>query len=128
MREVIFIVAVLFCFVSNCAMAEWTKISTDSNFSTYVDLKTIKKDGNKVSLWMLIDHHWANDAGDNRDKSFKGKLVYDCIGKKKKSDYLTSHSRHMGGGETQYRQTSRNWEPVVPDSPDEALFKIACER
>jgi hypothetical protein len=131
MRKVIFML--ILSFVSSSAMAEWMAVGTSTTgeiFTIYVDYSTIRKAGNRVKMWELMDFKTAQrDASNGKFfMSLKEQSEYDCKDEQGRTLYESHHSGGMGTGEVIYGATNSdsNWVPVPPESIDKALWKIAC--
>jgi len=124
------ILMLLLAIVSSSAVAEWTKVDLPSlkdGITSYIDLTTITKAGNKVKMWQLHNHESAK-AGDER-LSIKIQKEYDCNEEKIRIRAHTIFSGSMGTGEVGYSSGNRKpskWSPVEPGSSDEVFWKIAC--
>lgn len=103
---------VVLLFLSTPAWTEWTQVgnAADAAFGTYVDLATIRKTGNTVKMWSLLDFKTAQRTADGHTY-FSGKTQdeYDCDGKRSKSLSFSLHSGRMGRG----RLLSPMQSPVV---------------
>ena len=118
----------LLTIVSNSAMADWTKIGGDDISTDYVNLATIRENGNIVKMWSLANFSNAQKAYDGRSyKSSKIQSEYDCKEEKKRTVAVTNTSQNMGEGEIIFTGSVTNdWSPIVPDSIAEIKWKIAC--
>lgn len=109
--------------------AEWVKVGGDDTQTAYYDPATIRKEGNKVTMWVMYDNKRVNDILGEQFLSEKVKEGFDC--KKKESAgglHFSLHSEHMGRGITHHNEAGIPlWRPVTPDSRwTEDFFKIAC--
>ena len=57
--------------VSSSAMAEWVAIGTSADGTFYVDPATIRKSGNKVKMWRLIDFNSVQETAGEKYLSQK---------------------------------------------------------
>lgn len=113
----------------------WTEISGDSDgtFTTYADLATMRRTGNKVKMWDLIDYMPVQvDASGKQYKSKMAQHEYDCKEKQGSLLYLAHYSGNMGGGEAVYFDSipsdERKWWPVTPSSMGEFMLRFACKK
>lgn len=118
----------LLAVVSNNAMAEWTRIGGDDTTTDYVNLATIRENGNIVIMWSLANFGTAQKTFDGRSfTSSKTQMEYDCKEEKKRTVAITNTSQYMGEGEVIYTATvTGDWSAIVPDSIAEIKWKIAC--
>ena len=86
------------------AYAEWVAVEKDSLLpglqTVYVDPDSIRREGNLVTLWQLIDFKWmqGNPRGTPRFLSTKTHKQFDCAEKRLRLLAFT--------------EFSRPWEPV----------------
>lgn len=115
----VFLLAVL----SEIASAEWSRISDE--FDTYVDVSTIRKDGDIASVWILMDHEKPSIG--KRALSTKLKEEYDCRGERTRALGFISYSGNMGqGAVVDTNGTVAAWRLIVPDTFGATMMKIAC--
>ena len=115
------------------AYAEWVVVEKDYLLpglqTVYVDPDTIRREGNLVTLWQLIDFKWGqgNGRGAHRFSSTETHKQFDCAEQRLRLLAFTEFSRHMGTGITAngYVDTG-NWLPVEPESINQALWEMAC--
>ena len=126
------ILTILLAVVSSSAMAEWVEIgetdkeTTEAYASTfYADPDTIRKTGNRVKMWSLVDYKITmEELGVTSSKS---QDEYDCKEKKQRVLFISFYSGHMGKGETVVIHNERgDWKPTSPGSANEAILKLAC--
>ena len=126
------VLMMLLAIVSSSVIAEWVEIGeTDketteayaSNF--YADPDTIRKTGNRVKMWSLVDYKITmEELGVTSSKS---QDEYDCKEKKQRVLFISFYSGHMGKGETVVIHNERgDWKPTSPGSANEAILKFAC--
>jgi hypothetical protein len=115
------------------ASAEWVAVEKDYLLpglqTLYVDPDTIRREGNLVTMWQLIDYTWmqGNPRGPSRFLSTMTDKQFDCAEKRLRLLAFTEFSRHMGTGISAggYVDTG-NWLPVEPESINHALWEVAC--
>ena len=115
------------------AHAEWVAIEkqyqSPGRQTVYVDPDTIRREGNLVTMWQLIDFKWmqGNPRGPTRFLSTETRKQFDCSGKRLRLLAFTDFSRGMGTGipADGYVDTG-NWLPVEPESINQALPEVAC--
>lgn len=108
---------------------EWEKISESSDKATYYgDRDTIRKNGDRVKMWNLVDFKSVqNDGSDKQFLSTKMLTEFDCQEEKYRSLALIFHSENMGAGKVVYSNSDpQKWEPVSPRSMSEVMLKFAC--
>jgi hypothetical protein len=123
------ILTMLLAVVSISAAAEWVTVGSNSTTTTYADPATIRKVGNIVDMWTLLDFKTAlkDPEGGKSFLSMKMHSGYDCKEDRKRRLYFTWHSENMGGGDVVHiGDNPGKWTPVPPESFDENLWKFAC--
>ena len=115
--------------------AEW--VAVEKNYlspglqTVYVDPDTIRREGNLVTLWQLNDFKWmqGNPKGTPRFLSTKTHKQFDCAEKRLRLLAFTEFSRRMGTGIRNDGYVDKdNWLPVEPDSINQALWEVACNK
>ncbi len=103
----------------------------------YFDPSTIRRDGAFVTLWQLTDYKWMQGnapfgafmMGPHRFLSTKSHKEFDCVNKRVRLLASSEHSQHMGTGvQNAVAVAQGSGLPVEPDSINEALWKVACEK
>jgi hypothetical protein len=121
------------------AYAEWVAVEKDylvpGRQTIYVDPESIRREGNLVTLWQLIDFKWMQGNqglgplgfGPHRYFSTKTHKQFDCVGKRVRLLAFTEFSQHMGTGIAAHGYVDKdNWLPVEPESMNQALSEFAC--
>ncbi len=136
----------LLAIVSSKAMAEWmavAKIHSQESPETqiaYTDPATIHKNGSLVNMVVLVDHQsgLSKESESRLDAIFpssKGRITkswkvqdeFNCTDKKLRMLSYTGYDEHMGNGAIVPNTiVTGEWEPVIPGSTGEALWKFAC--
>jgi hypothetical protein len=121
------------------AYAEWVAVEKDYLLpglqTVYVDPDTIRREGNLVTMWQLIDFKLMQGNagmgpfgfGPHRFLSTKTHKQFDCAGKRLRLLAFTEFSRGMGTGTPANGYVDHgNWIPVEPESINQALWNVAC--
>ena len=115
------------------AYAEWVAVEKHYLLpglqTVYVDPDTIRREGNLVTLWQLIDFKWmqGNPRGTPRFLSTKTHKQFDCAEKRLRLLAFTEFSRRMGTGIAANGYVDKdNWLPVEPESINQALWEVTC--
>ena len=117
---------------SGSAYGEWVAVEKDylspGLQTVYVDSDTIRKEGNLVTLWQLVDFKWMQGSarGPARFMSTKTHKQFDCAGKRVRLLTFTEYSHSMGTGIPVNGHIDSDWLPVEPDSMNQALWEVAC--
>jgi len=127
MFKVIFIL--LLTGVSSNAMAEWVKVTSDAKnaYDVYAKPDSIRRSGEKVKMWDLVDFHTAQKDGDSIFLSAKSLHEYDCEELQSRVIYYVWLSKNMGVGVAVYTGSkTQDWEPVKPHSANEIMLQYVC--
>ena len=126
MHKVILIL--LPALLSSNAMAEWVKFGTvnDGNITFYADPSTVRKNGERVRMWVLQDYLTAQSG--HHFLSARSQSEYDCTNETLRRLSISLHSGNMGRGEIVEMTTAHDdaWIPVPPDTMYYILWKFAC--
>jgi hypothetical protein len=128
MQRMFFII--MFVMSAGPVCAEWVAVEkpyqTAGLETLYFDPETIRRDGNRATLWQLTDIKWNSTT---RYLSRKTHKEFQCEGFLVRVLQVVEFSRQMGAG----RSTSGyiengSWQPIAAHSINEALWKTACEK
>jgi hypothetical protein len=113
------------------ASAEWVAAGNSDasgGIEIYIDPATIRRSGNMVKMWSLIDYKTLQEKQDLQYRSQKMQFEYDCNDYRNRLLYSIMHSKQMGIGDVVYSLNieSPKWTPVPPGSISETLMGIAC--
>ena len=112
---------------AGAASAEWTRLSETDNYIYYVDLATIRRNGNLVKIWTLADFKAVRKNAGKSFLSEKSQSEYDCKEEKSRILAFTWFDGKMGSGKVVVSDSDPGkWSPIQPGSVGEALWKIAC--
>ena len=118
-----------------------TWVAVDSAYQSssremvYYDPKTIRRDGDLVTLWQLTDYKWMQGnapfgtfmMGPHRFLSTKTHKEFDCALNTVRLLASSEFSRHMGTGTQNVVLVEQgDGQPVKPGSINQALWEVAC--
>jgi hypothetical protein len=111
------------------AYAEWVKLSDsdETGKTVYVDPTTIRRNSNLVKMWQFYDYKTVQTVGGIRFLTAKEQWEFDCAEERSRVLALKEFSGNMGSG-TVVDTNSQvgKWEPVMPGSMSQTVWKIAC--
>jgi len=112
---------------SGNATAEWVNVASYNSITLYVDSTTIRKKGNMVKMWSLLDLNKSDTLEGQSYKSIKTQNEFDCKEELNRMLYNSYHTGNMGNGKA-FAINSNLGEmmPVPPNSGNMILWKIAC--
>jgi hypothetical protein len=134
------ILLMILAVVSSNAAAEWVEVVKAGDDDYYADPSTILKSGNMVKMWELRNSNWSDEFKnlmkgleatfpDYRKTalSVKMQIEFDCKEQQTRTLFVYNYTGNMGLGEIIPSTIDTDkWEPIVPDSVAEALWKYAC--
>ena len=97
------------------------------NHNVYSDYFTIQRNGDRVSMWQMVDRRKGKDRDPHSESySVKFHREYDCIEQKVRTISAVVYSTNMGVGKR--NETNNNPTPWLPAerSMDE-IWQIACD-
>lgn len=112
--------------VTGSAWAEWVKVAEGDGVDLYIDLETIRKDGNRRRVWQIQN---LKQRGKDGESSRRLRMEYDC---KQERDRLVSfsfHSEPMASGTALSNvDGGLGWADIPPGTLSEVVLKIVCAR
>jgi hypothetical protein len=92
----------------------------------YSDPTTIRKSGNKVTMWFLFDHKKAMKSPPDPVWSEKSRYMFDCKKEQYRKLYYVLFAENMGAGRiTEKGDKLQSWVPVSPDSMGKIMWQYA---
>lgn len=124
------LVALALALISTHAMAEWTRVGESGQrggYTVYADQASIRKVDERAKMWALFDYQVVQKTSGVEYLSEKIRREYDCKQKQMRKLAYSFFSWNMESGDLirSYNQPQK-WEPVLPDSVDEAEWRVAC--
>jgi hypothetical protein len=130
MKKLLLFLILTFIFLISPVYAEWMMLSTadEGEVSIYVDLNTIRRNGNTVLIWTLQDFKQERMG----ESSMKVRMKFDCKEETSQVIHLVGYSKNMGSGKVTMSTSGPGRvgtiEHIIPDSSGEAMWKLACNR
>ena len=120
----------LLIVVSSSALADWVKVEESNTFTAYADPTTIRTNGNVVEIWTLQDYKAVQvDPTLGAYLSARAQAEFDCKEEKVRDLRLSWYSDKMAEGAVVFLdEDPSNWNPVIPGTGDEALWKFVCKK
>ena len=122
------LIAALLAVFSTNVMAEWTEVGGSDINTTYADLSTIRKSGDKVMMWALLDYKVVQMVDGTRFLSMTNQFEYDCKEETSRLSAIIWYSKNMGAGDVVYSSGNVHdeFQPISPGSLNRIHFKVAC--
>ena len=113
---------------AGAASAEWTYGVRSEISIQYVDRATIRRNGNFVKMWDLMDYKTVQKGPAGVSfLSAKQQTEYDCKEEKERMLAFLWFDGQMANGKVVYSNSDTDkWSPISPGSVAETLWKIAC--
>lgn len=119
-------IALLLLVASHSALADWSRVGSDTSTTTYVDRGAREKGDGTIKMWSLVDHKDFQRMVEVGFYSQKFYVEYDCQGKRARGLAQSFHAERMGAGKTIYSDdTAQEWRSMP--SEEDALLRAACE-
>ena len=124
----------IFGLPADLAHAEWLEVmvNIDKGQTIYVDVDSIRRNGDLVELWTLYDYKTSQRAGQDEYRSRKVQNEFNCAQEVRRMLSVTEFSDNMGHGKVVYEKPSLlsgepRWTRVQP-GVGETLLKVACAK
>ena len=111
---------------SHSAFAAWTQFSETNERVYFVDLDTLKKEGNTRIFWRLTNYKTRNKFG---DLSGRRKELLDCTKEATQTLSFASFAEPFAGGmSTSTLNPAPEWTHIPPNTVDDTLMRLVCSR
>ena len=112
--------------VTGSAFAEWVKVTEAANANFYIDVDTIRKDGDLRKVWALAD---LKQRGKDDEISTRTRFEFDCKEDRRRNLSSSTHSAPMANGTTltQLNEVGA-WRDVAPNTVYAGILKMVCAR
>jgi hypothetical protein len=116
---------------SGPANAGWVSVYESDRLATTVsiDPDTIQRKGDLVELWVLYDSKITQSGRGGPLLSTKTQGEFNCEARRSRILGVTDFSGNVGSGKVVYSNSDeQKWEPVVPGSLGQTLWKVTCNK
>ena len=114
--------------IASPAWADWdfvTGNSYDSKF--FIDFQTLRKDGNRVKFWQLMNFSVPNNIGGQNVFSFRSREEIDCKEETARTLTITAFSEKDGEGRNLGSEgESSKWVHIAPSSTKWTILTRVC--
>lgn len=125
--------AVITPWLSGPAYGEWVPIAGKvveevTEYTVYVEPATIRRNGEVVELWALMDFYAIQTEPSPPYLSVKAQREFHCTEERVRLLALTAFSGNMGSGKVVFSYSDPNDQgiSVEPGSVAQSLWKVAC--
>jgi hypothetical protein len=121
--------SLLLAAMSTGAMAEWVQVYGGETSDAYADLTTLRKKGNTVKIWDMVDLKQPQVADGILFHSVKSQSEYDCAKVRSRLLAVYYYSLPMGTGELVLSEPNpSDWEPVIPGTRGVIMWNVVCSK
>lgn len=126
-RPLLFAVLLL---VSPAASAQWVQITRNEDLRLFVDRGDLRRSGDLVTVWQLVDYTSAQWLGQTVIMSIRNEVEVDCAGTRMRTIAASAYTEQMGRGRmvVSEKAPAPEWAAIPAGGSAEALWKIACGR
>ncbi|MBK9520503.1 MAG: hypothetical protein IPO13_02585 [Rhodocyclaceae bacterium] len=120
------ILLVYLLIASNLAFADWIKLSDNDDATVYIDLTTLRKDGNLRTVWQLHDEMKASNDG-----TLSSRILweYDCNGERVRMLSASGYSGPKATGKKLYTfYKTTEWRDIAPETMGQNGLKAVCTK
>ena len=125
------LMTMLLLMSSGPAHAEWVLVVADDEegMTMYVDPGTIRRNGNIVKRWELMDFKAQRTVSGTSFSSVKFYNEYDCAKTLARVLVMTQFSGNRGKGHVvnSHDKGQRDWSPVEQQTIGQTLWELACK-
>ena len=129
MKKLMF--GMMFLLASASVGAEWVQIdsSSDGEYALFVGKATIKRNGDLVKMWDLMNFRNEKKIAGVAAMSSKRLSEYDCKKSKMKVLGFSMYSNKMASGRVVFSNYDvEQWDQIVPGAIGDFTWKEACRK
>ena len=121
---------ILLAASGNPAIANWVKVGYDTRRVVYAEPATIRRTGNLVRMWHIVDYKMSAHIPLPRGKAIKSvklHVEYNCRQGEVRALYVAHYSEHMGrGAPAWFKANPGIWEPFPARAISQNVWKVPC--
>lgn len=112
--------------VTGSVWAEWVKMGESASDKFYIDLATIRKDGNLRKVWAITDFKQQDKSG---ALSNRIRFEYDCKEERSRLLSMSTHSEPLAKGTPLVQINEAGpWSDIAPGTVHETFLKAVCAK
>ncbi len=122
------ILALVLMTISNTALAEWREFNDDENFTTYIDVQSIRKNEGTARMWVLVNFKVPKLVGKEQVGSLRLLNEFDCVDERIRTLDTHFFKRKMADGLTPNleKKVVGEWAYLAPQTGGYVMMEIAC--
>lgn len=108
----------------------WATGNDPSGITVYADPDTIRRNGDVVKMWALMDFMTIQTVAGNSYLSSKFQKQFDCAEERIRGLAFTNFSGNMATGDVVLTDSDEEtkWVSVQPGSINQVLWTVACNK
>jgi hypothetical protein len=119
----------LLLFSGSTIASDWRVVYTTSHDDTiYCDVSSIRISGDVRRAWVKIDTSNDRFLKGRPVDHFISRVAYNCRDETRRTEAQTAYYKDGSNLTVPTATMGTAWEPVTPDSTEEALMKFVCSR
>ena len=123
-----YLLALLVLFATP-AWAGWEHaVQSEDGDRLLIDYQTIRKDGNKVKFWQLVNYQTPQALGEVKYLSTRSRQEYDCKQEQKRVLTVTAFGNWNADGQVVIKEEETGkWQEIAPETVVWAIMKKVCK-
>lgn len=119
----------LLMLIASPAWADWKFVAENQNGAQFfIDFESIRRDGNRIKAWQLINFVTPVNIQGNDIRSFRSRYEFDCKQEQTRGLTTTAFLGLNASGEIfKTDHTIQNWSDIAPKTVDWELLQSVCK-
>jgi len=119
----------VFILIAFPTWADWTKVAeSESKSEVYLDLETIRKDGDSLKVWQLTNYLKPEVFVGKELLSIRARYEFDCKQERMRALSISAHSEPNARGEVIGQENSPTpWVDIPPKSVGLTVLNRVCK-
>ena len=119
----------LVMLIASPAWAGWEHVVQDEDGARFlIDYQTIRKDGNKVKFWQLVNYQKPGTFGEVKYVSTRSRQEYDCKQEQKRVLTFAAFDTWNANGKAVFTlEETGNWTEIPPETIVWEIMKKVCK-
>jgi hypothetical protein len=120
----------IFTFTTLNVYAEWVKVAENPMGENYLNTDSLKRKGNIVSYWEMIDFKVMQKVDNTYFLSMIYKVETNCDKEQSRTLYSALYPESMGQGRliSGLEHNNLSYTSIVPDTTEYVTFKFVCNK
>ena len=120
---------VLVMLVASPAWAGWEHVVQSGNGDRFlINYQTIRKDGNKVKFWQLVNFQTPQALGEVKYLSIRSRQEYDCKQEQKRVLAVSAFGNWNADGQVVIKEEETGkWQEIAPETVAWEIMKKVCK-